>query len=104
MCALHSSPDIEFETNQDEDVKEPRQYRVLLHNDDYTTMEFVVLVLMDVFNKNEAEAVRIMLSVHKQGLGVCGVYPEEMAETKVAQVHAMARRAGYPLRSSMEEV
>ena len=104
MSALHSRPDIEFESNVDEDVKEPTQFRVLLHNDDYTTMEFVVLVLMDVFNKNEAEAVRIMLAVHKEGIGVCGVYPEEMAETKVAQVHSMARRAGYPLRSSMEEV
>ncbi len=87
----------------DDEVREPRLYRVLLHNDDYTTMEFVVGVLMHIFKKNEAEAARIMLMVHTEGLGVCGLYPAEVAETKVSLVHQAARNAGFPLRCSMEE-
>ena len=86
------------------DVRQPRKYKVLLHNDDYTTMDFVVKILMTVFHKSKSEAVRIMLTVHKQGIGVCGVYPAEIAETKVAMVHNMARKAGFPLKCSMEEV
>lgn len=86
------------------EVREPRQFKVLLHNDDYTTMDFVVHVLRRVFRKSEDEAVRITMAVHKQGVGMCGVYTAEVAETKVETVHSMARSAGYPLRSSMEEV
>ena len=86
------------------EAREPRQFRVLLHNDDYTTMEFVVDILMTVFRKNLEEATMIMLSVHEKGLGACGVYTEEVAETKVAQVHDKARKQGFPLRCSMEEV
>ncbi len=85
------------------DVREPRRYRVLLHNDDYTTMEFVVEVLTIIFQKTLEQATAIMLAVHEKGLGVCGVYTEEIAETKVAQVHDRARKAGFPLRCSMEE-
>ena len=81
----------------------PRRYKVLLHNDDYTTMEFVVEVLETVFAKSPAEAYRIMMHVHLNGLGVCGAYPYEIAETKVAVVHERARARGYPLRASMEE-
>jgi len=88
----------------DEEIKEPRKYRVLLHNDDYTTMDFVIRILRGVFRKSEAEAMRIMLAVHENGAGVCGVYPAEVAETKVALVHTLARKEGYPLKSSMEEV
>ncbi|EPR44108.1 ATP-dependent Clp protease adapter protein clpS [Desulfovibrio sp. X2] len=88
----------------EDEVQEPRRYKVLLHNDDYTTMEFVVKVLKEVFHKTEAEATRIMLNVHNSGKGVCGVYTVEVAETKVTMVHNLARQAGYPLRSSMEEV
>ncbi|MBO4311662.1 MAG: ATP-dependent Clp protease adapter ClpS [Desulfovibrionaceae bacterium] len=84
-------------------LKEPRRYQVLLHNDDYTTMEFVVTVLMEVFHKDEEQATAIMLSVHKKGIGVAGVYPREVAETKIAQVRERAARAGFPLRCSLRE-
>lgn len=87
----------------DLDVREPRRFRVLLHNDDYTTMEFVIDILIGIFEKGVDEATAIMLAVHEKGLGICGVYTEEVAETKVAQVHDRARRAGFPLRCSMEE-
>lgn len=86
---------------QDE-TTEPPLYRVLLLNDDYTTMEFVVQVLMTVFNKSVAEATQVMLSVHHRGIGVCGLYPYEVAETKVETVHALARERGYPLKCTME--
>lgn len=92
------------DTLVDDEVREPRKYKVLLHNDHYTTMEFVVRVLVEVFHKTEAQAMRIMLSVHNQGKGVCGIYTAEVAETKVNMVHNLAKQAGYPLRSSMEEV
>ncbi|MGM0540387.1 MAG: ATP-dependent Clp protease adapter ClpS, partial [Thermodesulfobacteriota bacterium] len=83
---------------------EPPQYKVVLHNDDYTTMEFVVYVLKNVFLKSEGEAIQIMLSVHRNGSGVCGIYTYEVAETKVARVHSMAKEEGYPLKCTMEEV
>lgn len=86
------------------EAREPRRFKVLLHNDDYTTMDFVVHVLRKVFQKPEQEAMRIMLAVHQQGLGMCGVYTAEVAETKVDTVHAMAKDAGFPLRASLEEV
>jgi ATP-dependent Clp protease adaptor protein ClpS len=76
---------------------------VILHNDDYTTMQFVVEILESVFQKSPAEAHRIMLKVHMEGIGVCGAYPHEVAETKVALVHDRAREHGFPLRASMEE-
>jgi len=88
----------------DEKLQEPRLYRVLLHNDDYTTMEFVIGILVEVFHKSAEQAAAIMLAVHEKGIGVCGVYPHEVAETKVAMVHSQARRAGFPLKSTMEEV
>ena len=87
----------------EDDVTEPPMYKVLLHNDDYTTMEFVVEVLMHVFNKPDAEATRIMLNVHKKGVGLCGYYPYEVAETKVETVHLLARERGFPLKCTMEE-
>lgn len=84
-------------------VQQPKLYKVLLHNDDYTTMDFVVYVLMTIFHRSEAEAVRIMLHVHHNGIGVAGVYPREVAEMRIAQVEALARQHEYPLRCSMEE-
>jgi ATP-dependent Clp protease adaptor protein ClpS len=86
-----------------DETREPPLYRVLLHNDDYTTMEFVVEILMYVFNKSPESAAKIMLNVHHKGVGVCGVYSHEIAETKVETVHDLARESGYPLRCSMEQ-
>lgn len=83
-------------------VQPPRMYKVIIHNDDYTTMEFVVDVLTSIFRKPLGEAVRIMLSVHHRGSGLCGVYPRSVAETKVDKVHEKAREQGYPLRCSTE--
>ncbi|RME04761.1 MAG: ATP-dependent Clp protease adapter ClpS [Deltaproteobacteria bacterium] len=83
-------------------AQKPRRYKVLLHNDHYTTMEFVVMVLVSVFHKSFFEATRIMLRVHRRGVGVAGVYPKEIAETKVEQVQKMAREAQYPLQCTME--
>ena len=84
-------------------LKKPPLYKVLLHNDDYTTKEFVVQVLQYVFHKEQTEAVQIMLHVHKKGLGVAGVYTYELAETKVALVENLARQHEYPLKCTMEE-
>lgn len=88
----------------EEKLQEPNRYRILLHNDNYTTMDFVVQVLENIFNKPPSEAVQIMLNVHKQGIGICGIYTAEIAETKVAAVHSMAEQNGFPLKCSMEEV
>jgi len=84
-------------------LQKPKMYKVLLHNDDYTTMEFVVFVLQGIFHRSEAEAVQIMLHVHKNGVGVAGVYSYEIAETRIAQVETLAREHEFPLRCSMEE-
>lgn len=86
-----------------EETKEPPMFRVVLHNDDYTTMDFVVEVLESVFLKHPAEAYRVMMEVHLRGRGVCGAYPFEIAETKAGQVHGLARERGFPLRASVEE-
>ena len=83
-------------------LKPPPLFKVLLLNDDYTTIDFVVEVLETVFNKAPAEAYRIMMAVHHQGQGLCGVYPFEVAETKVATVVDLARDNGFPLRAAME--
>ena len=83
--------------------KEPTLYKVVLLNDDYTTMDFVIQVLEDVFQKSPAEAFRIMMQVHVNGRGIAGVYPWEVAETKVETVSTMARDAGYPLRAALED-
>ena len=86
----------------EQQTKKPELYKVLLLNDDYTTMEFVVEILESVFHKSPAEAYRIMLAVHTQGKGLCGVYSYEVAETKVATVVERARENGFPLRAAME--
>lgn len=91
-------------TGSQTETSQPPLFKVLMHNDDYTTMEFVVEVLQSVFHKGPTEADSIMLHVHFNGVGVCGVYPFEVAEMKVARVHALARTRGYPLRCSVDRI
>ena len=103
MSPATSNPYGEPDVILEDELQEPRLYRVLLHNDDYTTMEFVIAILVEVFHKSTEQAAAIMLAVHERGMGVCGVYPHEVAETKVVMVHNRARKAGFPLKSTMEE-
>ena len=95
--------DREVVTETEKKLKKPPLYKVLLHNDDYTTKEFVVQVLQYVFHKEQTEAVQIMLHVHKKGIGVAGVYTYEVAETKVTMVENLARQHEYPLKCTIEE-
>lgn len=103
MTKRRSQEDEEVLVTDQIKVKKPRLYKVLLLNDNYSTMDFVVSVLETIFRKSPAEAVQIMMHVHKQGRGLCGIYAKEIAETKVAQVHDRARSEGHPLRCVMEE-
>ncbi len=95
------SPDIKEKTV--DEVKNPPMYRVFLLNDDYTTMEFVVEILVSVFNKSVEAATHIMLNVHRQGMGLCGVYIFEVAETKVDNVHRLAAENSFPLKCVIEK-
>lgn len=90
-------------TEIEEDLEEPPNYKVLLHNDDFTTKEFVVHILMSVFAKSQDDAIRLMLAVHRNGIGVIGVYPLEVAETKVKTTTELARENGFPLQTSLEK-
>ena len=92
----------EITTEIDEETTEPPDYKVLLHNDDFTTKAFVVEILVEVFNRSVDDATRLMWYVHKNGVGVCGIYPLEVAETKIMQGTALARENGYPLKLTME--
>lgn len=87
----------------EQELDEPKLYRVIMHNDHYTTMDFVVEVLMKIFGKPAAEATKIMLDIHNRGLGICGVYSFDIAVTKVAAVHNLARKRQFPLKCSYEE-
>jgi ATP-dependent Clp protease adaptor protein ClpS len=89
-------------TKRERKTKRPELYKVLLHNDDYTTQEFVDWVLMEVFSHDSASAHRIMLNVHMHGVGVAGIYPYEIAETKAEKTMALAREAEYPLLATLE--
>ena len=99
------NPDTEGEiiSETHEEVTEPPMYKVMLINDDYTTMEFVVGILVHVFHKSAEDATQIMLNVHRAGFGLCGVYPYEVAEIKVDTVHVLAKEAGFPLKCTMEK-
>jgi ATP-dependent Clp protease adaptor protein ClpS len=89
-------------TDLRDQVMEPPMYKVILHNDDYTTMDFVVLVLEVIFHKDHGEAARIMMDVHRQGAGVAGIFTRDVAETKIVIVHDLARKNEHPLRCSLE--
>lgn len=93
----------EHSTQLDIIVEHPKQYNVFLLNDDYTSMDFVVEILMKIFRKNAQDAHAIMIAVHQSGRGLCGAYPYEVAETKVHQVSTLARENGFPLKATMEE-
>ena len=88
----------------DEEVIEPKEYKVLIHNDDYTPMDFVTFVLKKFFTKSDTEATAIMLDVHNKGIGIAGIYSYEVAETKVEQANQFAKNNQYPLKTSYEEV
>ncbi|MEN6492312.1 MAG: ATP-dependent Clp protease adaptor ClpS [Rectinema sp.] len=89
-------------TREDVEAKEPEEYRVYLINDDFTTMEFVVSILMTVFHKSLPEATKLTVEVHRKGRGMAGTYSYDIAITKIQQVHALARQRGFPLRCTME--
>src|SRR5262245_13176530 len=90
-------PEGDIEVEEHQKTQAPRRYQVIFHNDDYTTMEFVVDVLRRFFHKSETEALHIMLTVHKKGSAVAGIYPRDVAETKTAEVMRHARESGMPL-------
>ena len=98
-----ANPQEETTTNIEEETTEPPNFKVLLHNDDYTTKVFVVEILISIFNKSPEEATHLMWFVHKNGVGVCGIYPFEVAETKIKHVTDLARKSGFPLKLTMEE-
>ena len=106
---ITSSSDDEVDKDSDvivktrNEVKRPKKYKVMLHNDDYTTMDFVILVLKKFFGKTQEQAMGIMLKVHHEGKGLCGVYTFEVAETKSQKVVAYARQSGHPLKCTIEE-
>ncbi len=102
---INSNPILEGELqiSSKPEVKEPKLYKVIIHNDNYTTMDFVVSIIRIVFHKAAAEATRIMLQVHNKGYGIAGVYTYDTALTKINQVHAMAKAKEFPLHCSYEE-
>lgn len=97
------SNEIEIELSDELELEEPKKYNVFLLNDDYSTMDFVIDVLVNIFRKSVQESEDIMLSVHNNGKGLCGVYTFEIASTKVSQVKTIARQKGFPLKAVMEE-
>jgi ATP-dependent Clp protease adaptor protein ClpS len=92
-----------LQLEEEHKLDEPKMFRVILHNDNYSTMEFVIEVLMKVFHMTSEPAAKIMLDVHKKGKGICGIYTRDIAATKVNQVHNMAKEQNYPLKCSYEE-
>jgi len=95
--------DTKFEYLDETKLEFPKKYKVFLLNDDYTSMEFVIDILMSIFHKNYEQAEKIMLDIHKKERGLCGVYTHEIAETKVMQVIKKAKDNGFPLKATMEE-
>ncbi|MFP6558234.1 ATP-dependent Clp protease adapter ClpS [Paraburkholderia sp. B3] len=103
MAIIPDKQDSTILERQEQQVKPPSMYKVVLMNDDYTPMEFVVMVVQEYFNKDRETATQIMLKVHREGRGICGVYTRDIASTKVEQVVTHARQAGHPLQCVMEE-
>ncbi len=97
------NPDEGTESNVDYKIESPSLYKVFLINDDYTTMDFVILILEKVFRKTSVEAAQIMLHVHKNGKGLAGIYTREIAETKTATVIELSQEKGFPLQCSLEK-
>jgi len=93
----------EYDTILSDDIQEPKMYKVILLNDNYSTMDFVIEVLMKVFRKSLQDASQIMLNIHNNGQETCGIYTHEIAQTKVAQVKTMARTNSFPLKAIIEE-
>lgn len=85
-------------------VKKPSMYKVVMHNDDYTTMDFVVSVLTTIFNKEIKDAINIMMEIHKKGKGIAGIYTLDVAKTKISAVHNLAHQEGFPLKLTFEKV
>ncbi len=94
--------DEDVQTKKRDELRPPRKFKVILHNDHYTSMEFVVMILTSIFNKSGAQSIEIMLNVHNSGIGIAGVYPSSVAETKINKVHREAQNQGFPLKCSME--
>ena len=84
-------------------VKKPSRFKVILHNDDYTPMDFVIMLIMEVFHKSYDEAVELMMAVHVKGKAICGVYPKEIAENKVDKAMSMSKKEGHPLLCTMQK-
>ena len=103
MTKEHSNLQGEILAENKNKLQEPPFFKVLLHNDDYTTMDFVVMILETIFNKDSTEATKIMLDVHHQGMGIAGVYTREIGETKISQVHHLAQKNQFPLKCSLEK-
>lgn len=99
----HTDGGLDLDVEDEISTEEPKLYRVLMHNDDYTPMDFVIFVLKKIFNKNEADSHQIMLDVHNKGVGIAGIYSYEVAETKVTQANQFSKNNQYPLKTSFEE-
>lgn len=100
----NESLESELEVKPEKKLSEPKMYRVIMLNDHYTTMDFVVEVIMKIFHKSAAEATKIMLDIHKKGMGICGVFTYDIALTKISEVHSMAKKRQFPLKCNYEEI
>lgn len=104
MNRFEDENDIVLEEEQDLELQKPTMYKVIFHNDDYTTMEFVVFVLESIFHKSKAESTKIMLEVHKKGSGIVGIYTKEVASTNIYIVEKLAEEEEFPFLATMEPV
>jgi ATP-dependent Clp protease adaptor protein ClpS len=102
MTKTLTTPQLDNATGKEPRSAKPNLFKVFMHNDDYTTMDFVIEVLQSIFHKESTEATFLMLQIHRRGQALCGLYPFEIAETKVAKVHKQARAAGFPLRCTLD--